>query len=377
MSLAPIEAGALRQNKLTDHFFVSPTDRRFWDKVHKSRSFGFPLGFEGPSTSLKFHILGSWKFCLGGFEGFLYPEVSRWTCVRAIMDHQFSSEITSHHCDSGDMFWAQQHRRGWTLFNISPTGLSSRGARPLLWMSTMESGPGWPGLVEVWLVGGTGSGAMSPSKLTSLDSGSLWWGNVGSSCSARLGLLGAWEGVVVTAAVRSSTSWAPARSDLGRRVAGGGCGARAGGSLGRWGSVGRRSGSILGSCSLGGGSGGGRSCSSSAGSSSSEELAEGRSPASLPPPVPASCAGAGCSRRRRPRSSPCWSSSAPQHWGWSPSTSRSPDRSASPCFALVCSSEPSSEDLPSPWLCNLSLLGRQSFSLPPFWLWKTKNIAKN
>ena len=77
MSLAPIEAGALRQNKLTDHFFVAPTDRRFWDKVHKSRSFGFPPGFEGPSTSLKVHILGSWKFCMGGVEGFLYPEVSR------------------------------------------------------------------------------------------------------------------------------------------------------------------------------------------------------------------------------------------------------------------------------------------------------------
>ena len=40
MSLAPIEAGALRQNKLTDHFFVAPTDRRLWDKVHKSRSLG-------------------------------------------------------------------------------------------------------------------------------------------------------------------------------------------------------------------------------------------------------------------------------------------------------------------------------------------------
>jgi len=40
MSLAPIEAGALRQNKLTDHFFVAPTDRRFWDKVHKLRSLG-------------------------------------------------------------------------------------------------------------------------------------------------------------------------------------------------------------------------------------------------------------------------------------------------------------------------------------------------
>ena len=40
MSLAPIEAGALRQNKLTDHFFVAPTDRRLWDKVHKLRSLG-------------------------------------------------------------------------------------------------------------------------------------------------------------------------------------------------------------------------------------------------------------------------------------------------------------------------------------------------
>ena len=40
MSLAPIEVGALRQNKLTDHFFVAPTDRRFWDKVHKLRSLG-------------------------------------------------------------------------------------------------------------------------------------------------------------------------------------------------------------------------------------------------------------------------------------------------------------------------------------------------
>ena len=124
MSLAPIEAGALRQNKLTDHFFVAPTDRRFWDKVHKSRSLGLRR-----YINVIYWGLGSsaWVASKAFFNQRYLAEH-----VRPITDHQFSSELTPHHCDSGDMFRAEQHRRGRILLNTSPTGLSSRGVRPLL-----------------------------------------------------------------------------------------------------------------------------------------------------------------------------------------------------------------------------------------------------
>ena len=169
MSLAPIEAGALRQNKLTDHFFVAPTDRRFWDKVHKSRSFGFHSGSKVHQRLRRFIYWG-----LGS---------SAWVASKAFFIQRY---LVEHVCGSSVLLWAhapslwlrwhfraQQHFIGWLLLNTSPTGLSSPGARPLLWRSTMELGPGWPGPGAMWPVGGMGSGAMSPSKSRSLDSGSL------------------------------------------------------------------------------------------------------------------------------------------------------------------------------------------------------------
>jgi len=82
MSLAPIEAGALRQNKLTDHFFVAPTDRRFWDKVHKSSSFGFHSG-----SKVHQHLVIFIYWGLGS---------SAWVALKAFFIQRYLAE---HMCD--------------------------------------------------------------------------------------------------------------------------------------------------------------------------------------------------------------------------------------------------------------------------------------
>ena len=106
MSLAPIEAGEVCQDLLTDHFcphrWAASATRPCCD------------GLEVPHRWLR------------------RLSLSRGISLNMCVDHQSSSELTPHHCDSGDMFRAEQHRRGRILLNTSPTGLSSPGARPLL-----------------------------------------------------------------------------------------------------------------------------------------------------------------------------------------------------------------------------------------------------